>query len=455
MIGPTPRKTGLLLLAVAALIVPALTRGAADGPRLVGDPIASGQPLGDFAARRAALRKAAGNGMVLLIGGPAGEEGKFRPESNLFYLTGVSAPSAALAIVPPDDPLNANAALYLPPTGGAATRFGEAYLSPGPDAVAATGIDPVHRLWDMWDELTPSIRKAPRVYILGPVGEAARYTPAGRTIDRIRAINPDAEILDVGRLIAPMRLRKSAAELDAIRAAGAATIEGMEGAARSIRPGATELAVEGEILAGFRRKGAAREGFPCIVGSGPNATVLHHTSSERAMAAGELVVVDIGAEVRCFSGDVTRTFPVGGKFTPRQRQVYDLVLAVQKAASEAVVPGKTTLGDLNALARRLFRESPLRARADDGTERTMDTFFAHSISHWLGMDVHDVGSMAATLEPGMVLTIEPGLYIPGEGIGIRIEDDFAVTDRGAEKLTPGLPSDAAGIEKLMRSKRTR
>lgn len=393
--------------------------------------------------------------MVLLIGSPAGEEGKYRPDSNLFYLTGVSAPSAALVIVPPDDPLNANAALYLPQTGGSATRFGEAYLSPGPDAVAATGIDPVHRLWDMWDEIEPSIRRAPRVYIQGPVGEAARYTASARTIDRIRAINPGAEVMDVGRLVNAMRLKKSTAELDALRAAGAATIEGMEGAARSIRPDAVELAVEGEILAGFRRKGAAREGFPCIVGSGPNATILHHTSSDRTMAAGELVVVDIGAEVRCFSGDVTRTFPVNGKFTPRQRQVYDLVLAVQKAVSEAVVPGKTTLGDLNTLARRLFRESPLRAKGDDGTERTMDAFFAHSISHWLGMEVHDVGSMGATLEPGMALTIEPGLYVPAEGIGIRIEDDYAVTERGAEKLTPGLPSDAASIEKLMRSKRTR
>ncbi len=168
------------------------------------------------------------------------------------------------------------------------------------------------------------------------------------------------------------------------------------------------------------------------------------------MRKGEMVVVDIGAEYNYYSADITRTFPVGGKFTPRQREIYQLVLDCQKACEKAVVPGKTTLSELNEVAREFFRSSPLRARDSAGNLLTMENFFFHGLSHWLGMDVHDVSGGSGVLEPGVVFTIEPGLYIDTENIGVRIEDDYLVTANGLVKLSADLPSDPADIEAMMR-----
>jgi Xaa-Pro aminopeptidase len=171
------------------------------------------------------------------------------------------------------------------------------------------------------------------------------------------------------------------------------------------------------------------------------------------MQPGETVVVDIGAEYNYYSADITRTFPVSGKFTLRQRQLYQLVLNTQRACEKYVQPGKTTLHELNQFAREFMRKSPLRARTVEGEEQTMDAFFAHGLGHWLGMDVHDVGGGSDVLVPGVVFTIEPGLYIPSEGTGIRIEDDYLVTEKGLEKLSSALPADPDRIEAMMRAQR--
>jgi Xaa-Pro aminopeptidase len=173
------------------------------------------------------------------------------------------------------------------------------------------------------------------------------------------------------------------------------------------------------------------------------------------MKQGETVVVDIGAEYNYYSADVTRTFPVGGRFTPRQKELYQLVLDTQAACAKQAVPGKTTLADLHRFAVSFMRESPLRAKDSTGNEVTMERFFAHGLGHWLGMDVHDVSGNSQVLVPGSVFTIEPGIYIPSEGIGIRIEDDYLVTESGLEKLSAAIPSQVAEIEALMQGKSLR
>jgi Xaa-Pro aminopeptidase len=198
-----------------------------------------------------------------------------------------------------------------------------------------------------------------------------------------------------------------------------------------------------------------RAGFPSIVGSGLNSTVLHYNANRRTMQDGELVVIDIGAEYFYYTADITRTYPVNGKFTPRQRAIYQLVLDAQTAAAHEFKVGVTTLGGQNRIARDVIRKSPLRAKDEAGVEHTLDHFFVHGLGHYLGMDVHDVGNGGKPMQPGEVFTIEPGIYIPTEGFGVRIEDDYLVTKDGLEKLSKDIPSDPDEIERLIAQSRTK
>ena len=426
-----------------------------------------GQTREEFAARRAGLR-AAVKGVILLFAhgeGPDIDRGRYRTSNSMMYLTGVEAPRAALALLPDGDPSGVKEILFLPAQSAASRQWVDPVPGPDDETRSATGIERLAEVQKFWEMITPSIQKAETVHFEGPVGDpparssgrfgiGAKYSPNGAAEERIKAINPNARLMGgVEREIHKLRFVKSAGEIANLRAAIAATGEAQKATARTIRDGATELAVEGAIIAEFRRGGAVREGFPSIVGAGPNSIVLHHFSSDRLMKKGETVVVDIGAEYNYYSADVTRTFPVGGKFSPRQRELYQLVLDAQTACAKLVVPGKTTLRDLHRHAQEFLRASPLRAKDSTGTEVTMDRFFVHGLSHWLGMDVHDVSGASPVLVSGTVFTIEPGLYIPREGIGIRIEDDYLTTESGVEKLSAGIPSEVSEIESLMRSRR--
>src|SRR3989441_1166786 len=221
-------------------------------------------------------------------------------------------------------------------------------------------------------------------------------------------------------------------------------VAGQIGAMQAARRGMYEYEIEAVLEAGFRRNGADRVGYPSIVGSGPNSTTLHYDVNRRQTRDGDLVVVDAGAEWGQYTADVTRTFPVNGKFTPRQKAIYDLVLATQQAAFDSTRPG-TTIAQLNRVARDYMR-------THSGTlcgAETCDSYFIHGLSHWLGMDVHDVGDYGTPLKAGMVLTIEPGIYLAQESLGVRIEDDVLVTATGAEWLSAKAPRTTAGIERLM------
>jgi Xaa-Pro aminopeptidase len=415
-----------------------------------------GQTPAEFAARRAAVRNAAKEGIVLLRAPAEGDDVdrvRYRTENDIMYLTGVEAPGAVLALLPDGDPTGKKEILFLTPVRGAGVWV-DAVAVPGKETERATGIEATMPLSGLWETLKPSIEKAATVYLPGPVGERARYTANGQMEDRVKSINPRIKVsTDATRTIHALRWQKSPGEIANLRAAIGATGDAQRAAARNIRPGVSELAVEGDIVAAFRKGGAPREGFPSIVGAGPNSTILHHFASSRKMQAGETVVVDIGAEYNYYSADITRTFPCGGKYTPRQRELYQLVLDCQKACEKYVVPGKTTLGELHGYAAQFLRKSPLRAKDPSGAERTMDTFFVHGLGHWLGMDVHDVGGPSSVLQPGVVFTIEPGVYVKSEGIGIRIEDDYLVTESGLEKLSKGIPVEVTEIEALMKGGR--
>lgn len=408
-------------------------------------PILLGQTREEFASRRSALRQAAGGAVVVVVPTVAeSDRARFRADNTFVYLTGLETGRGALALLPDGDPLGEECVLFV----GRSRSEGDAVES----ARVRTGIAEVRDQRDLWQALKPSLERADVVLIAGPVGQRAMHQASGAVEQRIREINPNITVKDVSRLVADLRLRKSPGEIANLRSAVASSVQGFRRAATTIRPGVTELAVEGAVLAGFREAGAAREGFPCVIGAGPNSTALHNDPTDRAMLKGETVVVDIGAEVNYYTADLTRTFPVGGRFTPRAREIYDLVRDVQLACEKRLEPGKTTWQGLNAFAREQFKQSRLRAADATGDMRTMDRFFTHGLGHWLGMDVHDVGSMSGPIPIGSVITIEPGLYIPSESIGIRIEDDYLVTAAGLERLSAALPNDAASIERMMRGR---
>ncbi len=272
---------------------------------------------------------------------------------------------------------------------------------------------------------------------------------------------------DPGTLLDPLRMRKDPWEVEAVRRAAQLTVESFREALAGARPGMGEWEVESLLEAAIRRGGGTGPAFPTVVGAGANACILHYSANQSLIRAGDLVLLDGGAEVGLYAGDVTRTFPVGGPFRGAQRVVYDLVLAAHRAASKEVGPGKPIARVHEAASEVLFRGLiDLGVLSGDPEalvqERAWEPFFPHQTSHWLGLDVHDVGDYSqggvpTLLEPGMVLTVEPGLYFGGDreavpeefqGIGIRIEDDLLVTTEGAENLTAALPTDPGELMEL-------
>ncbi len=262
-----------------------------------------------------------------------------------------------------------------------------------------------------------------------------------------------------------MRVRKGPEELERMRRAIEISAVGHREALAAARPGTSEHEIEAALDFAFRRLGGTGPAYPSIVASGANATILHYTDNSRRLEAGELLLIDAGAEFDHYCADVTRTYPVGGRYGAEARGVYDVVLAAQKAGIERVAPG-VTLEDvhraaLSVLVDGLRSLGVLTTSTEEAIEKEgYRPYYMHRTSHWLGMDVHDVGKyrlngQPRALEPGMVLTVEPGLYFtasaPSErfrGIGVRIEDDVLVTDTGHEVLSAAVPKDPAEIEQL-------
>jgi Xaa-Pro aminopeptidase len=404
-------------VALAVALALALASSAAAQTGSPAGPV----PVERLVARRAALLDRLGDGVAVV---PAArlrsierdypQDSDYRESNDFFYLTGLEAPGARLVLVArtsgPDSTI-----LYLPESESGPARWTGGSLAPGPEVSQLTGI--------------ADVRPAPS-------------DSTGSTVRR-RGLEP-VPVHQVTAELAALRQIKDADEVRRLRAAVAITTEALLEAMAEAKPGMYEYELEAAIEYGFRRRGAERVGFPSIVGSGPNGTILHYDENRRRMGEDELVVIDVGAEYGYYSADLTRTLPVSGRFTPRQRRLYDLVLGAQQTAIDSIRPG-TSLGALNQIA-RLY----LRTRSSDLCGGLgCDQYFIHGLSHWLGMDVHDPGSYSRRLEPGMVLTVEPGIYLPAESLGIRIEDVVLVTREGGEVLSSGLPRSAEAVERAM------
>jgi len=266
-------------------------------------------------------------------------------------------------------------------------------------------------------------------------------------VGQVSARFPFLQVRNVGPLMADLRLLKSPEEVANLREGIAITWEGIERMLRHARPGMMEYQLEAEFAYALQQRGVRQTGYPSIVASGANAVVLHYDTNAQQTADGDLVLLDLGAQYRHYSADISFTFPVSGRFTDRQRAVYEIVWQALRETTSQVRPG-VTWKELNDCANRILATGlkQLGLITDDAG---LSQYYYHSVGHFLGLDVHDVGGRDVVLAPGMVVTIEPGLYIKEEGIGIRLEDDVLVTETGFEVLSPQIVREPAAIEAIM------
>lgn len=454
-----PLAAVALVALVTALGGPAATQtppGAALPPPIgAWHPVAElpgmGRPVDTaaVAARRRALLTRLGRGVILI---PAAHERQlerdyvqdndFRQHNTFFYFTELETQDAWLLMVARGGGEAGETVLFLPPRDPGQERWTGLRLGPDSTAARVSGIPRVLS--------TDSLDRVLRGALLRPPGPVyLPLDPTTRDEERVRElVFTGNDVRNLRPVVDSMRLVKDADELARLRTAVDITTLGHIAALQAAHPGVWEYEIEAALEGTFRRNGADRVGYPSIVGSGPNSTTLHYDVNRRQTQDGDLVVMDAGAEWGQYTADVTRTFPINGTFTARQRAIYDLVFAVQQAAFEATRPG-TTIDQLNRVARDYMR-------AHSGSlcgDQTCDAYFIHGLSHWLGMDVHDVGDYSTPLRPGMVLTLEPGIYLAREKLGVRIEDDVVVTTTGAQWLSAQLPRTSDGIERLMRPRR--
>jgi Xaa-Pro aminopeptidase len=423
--------------------------------------------------RRARLAKLLGPGAALILASPPEHTRngdvtfKFRQDSDILYLTGFEEPGT-LVVLRPDHPQTPFVMFVRPRNPVDEVWTGRRAGVEG--ATKTFGADAAFPIDDVDARLPELIAGATDVhYHFGRDSElderVLRLMGRLRTAER-RGKRAPVRLVDARLSVHEMRLYKSPAELDIQRRAADITALAHVAAMQAARPGVHEYEIEGLIDYTFRKHGATGPGYPSIVGGGANATILHYVENSAPLRAGQLLLVDAGGEVEGFTADVTRTFPVGGSFSPAQRRLYEAVLDTQIAAIEAVKPGATMEAIheqvVATLTRRLVELEILQGDPEAlVASGAFKPFYMHRTSHWLGMDVHDVGfysieGAARPLEPGMVLTIEPGLYVaedaaaPPEfrGIGVRIEDDIVVTATGYDNLTVKTPKSVAELERL-------
>jgi len=402
---------------------------------------------------------------------------RYRQNSDFFYLTGFEEPDAIAVIAPASDK---KFTLFVRPRDPE-REIWDGYRAGVAGAVRDYSADESFPLAEFDAKLAEILDGPASLYYAFGNGSPELDSKIIRQLSLMRETNrkplePPAKIVDPTTIIHEMRVLKSEAEVEIMqRAADIAAAAHVE-AMKAVRPGMKEYEVEAMIEAFFRREGSAGPSYTSIIGSGTNATVLHYITNMDTLHDGDLLLVDAGAEYKGYASDITRTFPINGKFTPAQRDIYDLVLETQMSCIDMVRPG-VRLEDLKTHSVEMLTEGMVRLGLLKGDpkklieEKKYMQFYMHNLGHYLGIDVHDAGRYyfngeSRAAEVGMVMTIEPGLYISPDtknipegfnhdvpekylGIGVRIEDDVLVTENGARVLTHKVPKDAGEIEALM------
>jgi len=396
-------------------------------------------------------------------------EYRFRPDSDFWYLTGFAEPEAVLVLLPGQAEGEAKRSVLFLRERDKEMEIWNGRRLGVERAAEVLGVDEAYPECELWERL-PGLLKgyASILYPLGRDSEFDRDLAECLGLLRRRARNdtlPPVELVDPLPLLHELRLYKDEDELEIMRRAAAVTAEAHVAAMAATAPGKQEYEIDALLEGTFRSRGGTGAAYANIVAGGANACILHYIENDMALQAGDLLLIDAGCEFDYYASDVTRTFPVDGTFSPEQRAIYELVLRVQKEAVAAVRPGVT----YTAIHDRVVRELTaglvelglLEGEVDELVESgAFRRFYMHGTGHWLGLDVHDCGAYATidgprALSPGMVLTIEPGIYVAPDdeeveerwrGIGVRIEDDVLVTAEGHENLTAAIPKELLEVE---------
>jgi Xaa-Pro aminopeptidase len=414
------------------------------------------QTNADYRARREALAKKASGIVVLFAPLEAADEVYgFRQEDNFFYLSGVTEPGAALLIVSPaeakaDSPARSYAEiLFLPPRNLTQEKWIGPKLGPeNPDAAKITGFDRVEQIGKLPDEVARFISGAfPSIYTDVPAQGESASTIALAFVKRTNAM---LSYQDLKPMLSSLRTSKDPDEVGLIRKAVDASVAAHLAAFKAVKPSVNEREISALMQYEWGRRGCERPAYAPIVGSGINSTVLHYSDDSAAMKSGDVVVIDAAGEYSMYAADITRTLPVSGHFSARQREIYDIVLGAQQAAVAAFQSGKSSISRNGANSLYQVAYDYINTHGRDLHGQPLGQYFIHGLGHYLGLNVHDPGDYSVPLGPGMVFTIEPGIYIPEESLGVRIEDDFYVDKDGKLiDLSRALPSTAEDVEKAM------
>jgi Xaa-Pro aminopeptidase len=402
----------------------------------------------------ATLKAETPNGLVLVRGLPAPRDyERFQQDKTFWYLTGVESPNAALVL----DLATGDEILFLPRPNAMTERWsGEQWDCEDAWVRTVTGFRDVRPHSELvgllkertanaqvvWISQEPWITLAGCHDMAGPYDSTIANDPLDGRVSREKALQArleekfGVEARDCSKFLAEMRRVKTGEELAALRRASEIGARSMEEAIRSTRAGLTERHLEAVMSFVHRADGAEGPGYHGIVGCGPNALILHYSQVGRELRAGEMVLIDYAPEFDHYVSDITRSWPVDGKFTPRMAEIYDAVLAAQAAGIAETRPGKTMV-DVEKACRRVL------------SERGMLKLLPHGTCHYVGMEVHDVGQNGKPFVPGVVFTIEPGVYEQSTGIGVRIEDVVVVTETGCEVISAGVPKDRSEITRLI------
>lgn len=401
--------------------------------------VAQEDDLEKFKARRDALKEQLGDAVAVIYGASAGDSlrgGAFRQDSTFFYLTGVSDAGAALILAPGEKPYDE--ILYLQPRNPEMENIDGRRLPLGSALEEATGFEAVGRTNFLPYALTRLMQKKKVGAFLGPIVPATAPIPESLSILRDAAARvPGSRIENQAGLIDEMRRIKDDYEIAAIQRAVDITGMGIVAAMLAVEPDMSEFQLQSVLESTYRREGAQFVGFSTIVASGGNTTVLHYVDNDEPIGETGLVLIDTGAEWEHYTADVTRTFPASGRFSARERELYEIVLEAQRAAIERVRADAIYFEDVHMTARQVIEDAGY------------GDYFIHGTGHFVGLDVHDVGDYGRPMSPGVVLTVEPGIYIPEEGIGIRIEDVVLVTDDEPIVMSRNIPRTVEEIERLM------
>ncbi len=422
------------------------------------------QPASVYHGRRVALAAKLHGGVAVLFAAeePLLDLTPYRQDEDFYYLTGWTEPGAALMVVADapqaGEPRTYKEVLFLPSRDLRMEKYTGIKLDAASAGVAqATGVDAVESMTELPAALNGLIDKDRRLMLnvwMEPGAEQGKallkFTAATLGMDSLPVAH------DVTSLTTELRVVKDAGEIDLLTKASTASIAGQRVMMRAVKPGVTERTVAGKMTASWMEHGCERASYAAIVGSGPNSTTLHYAENERTMEDGDIVVVDAACEYSMYASDITRTVPANGHFTARQREIYDIVLGAQQAAIDAFVAGKSTINDRdrhdpNSLDSAAYNY--INTHGKDLHGQPLGQYWLHGLGHMLGIDVHDPAVYPAVLKPGMVFTIEPGVYIPEEKLGVRIECDFLVgADGKLVDLDGALAHTADEVEAAMKGK---